>query len=78
MWNTCSILLYNSVITTVTFPEPGMDPFAERLKEKKSRVEKQEKNRLLNLKQAAKVGALPRFNPRPSQIYFSFQLSFSS
>ncbi|CAI9778976.1 unnamed protein product [Fraxinus pennsylvanica] len=39
--------------------EPGTDPFAERQKEKKSRVDKQEKNRLQNLKQAAKVGALP-------------------
>ncbi|KAL2487366.1 Ribosome biogenesis regulatory protein-like protein [Abeliophyllum distichum] len=39
--------------------EPGKDPFAERRKEKKSRVDKQEKNRLHNLKQAAKVGALP-------------------
>lgn len=39
--------------------EPGEDPFAKRLGEKKNRVEKQEKNRLQNLKQAAKVGALP-------------------
>ncbi|KAL2479715.1 Ribosome biogenesis regulatory protein-like protein [Abeliophyllum distichum] len=39
--------------------EPGTDPFAERRKEKKGRVDKQEKNRLRNLKQAAKVGALP-------------------
>lgn len=39
--------------------EPGEDPFGKRLKEKKNRVEKQEKNRLQNLKQAAKVGALP-------------------
>ncbi|CAA2980851.1 ribosome biogenesis regulatory homolog [Olea europaea subsp. europaea] len=39
--------------------EPGTDPFAERRKEKKSRVDKQEKNRLQNLKQAAKVGGLP-------------------
>ncbi|OVA00443.1 Ribosomal biogenesis regulatory protein [Macleaya cordata] len=39
--------------------EPGEDPFAKRQAEKKQRVEKQEKNRLQNLKQAAKVGALP-------------------
>ena len=41
--------------------EPGLDPFAKRQAEKKERVKKQEKNRLLNLKQAAKVDALPRF-----------------
>lgn len=39
--------------------EPGQDPFAKRQVEKKQRVEKQEKHRLYNLKQAAKVGALP-------------------
>ncbi|XP_058113121.1 ribosome biogenesis regulatory protein homolog [Magnolia sinica] len=39
--------------------EPGEDPFSKRQKEKKNRVEKQEKNRLQNLKQAAKVNALP-------------------
>ncbi|EOY31033.1 Ribosome biogenesis regulatory protein (RRS1) family protein isoform 2 [Theobroma cacao] len=39
--------------------EPGVDPFAKRQDDKKNRVEKQEKNRLQNLKQAAKVGALP-------------------
>ncbi|KAL8136123.1 ribosome biogenesis regulatory protein homolog [Apium graveolens] len=39
--------------------EPGQDPFAKRRTEKKQRVEKQEKNRLHNLKDAAKVGALP-------------------
>lgn len=39
--------------------EPGVDPFAKRRDEKKQRVEKQEKNRLGNLKNAAKVGALP-------------------
>ncbi|XP_059637983.1 ribosome biogenesis regulatory protein homolog [Cornus florida] len=38
---------------------PGEDPFAKRRSEKKQRVEKQEKNRLQNLKQAEKVGALP-------------------
>eukprot|EP00262_Sarcandra_glabra_P001795 TRINITY_DN1195_c0_g1_i2.p1 TRINITY_DN1195_c0_g1~~TRINITY_DN1195_c0_g1_i2.p1 ORF type:complete len:320 (+),score=74.99 TRINITY_DN1195_c0_g1_i2:170-1129(+) len=39
--------------------EPGVDPFSKRQTEKKKRVEKQEKNRLQNLKQAAKVGTLP-------------------
>ncbi|WKA05850.1 hypothetical protein VitviT2T_023788 [Vitis vinifera] len=39
--------------------EPGEDPFVKRQAEKKKRVEKHEKNRLQNLKQAAKVGALP-------------------
>ncbi|XP_031474144.1 ribosome biogenesis regulatory protein homolog [Nymphaea colorata] len=39
--------------------EPGVDPFSKRKAEKRKRVEKQEKNRLQNLKQAAKVGALP-------------------
>lgn len=39
--------------------EPGEDPFAKRRSEKKQRVEKQEKNRYQNLKEAAKVGALP-------------------
>ncbi|XP_076938434.1 ribosome biogenesis regulatory protein homolog, partial [Bidens hawaiensis] len=41
------------------FTEPGVDPFAKRRSEKKQRIEKQEKNRLQNLKEAAKVGALP-------------------
>lgn len=40
--------------------EPGEDPFAKRQEEKKKRVDKQEKNRLQNLKQAGKAGALPR------------------
>ncbi|KAG4190506.1 hypothetical protein ERO13_A07G035500v2 [Gossypium hirsutum] len=39
--------------------EPGEDPFAKRQDDKKKRVEKQEKNRFQNLKQAAKLGALP-------------------
>ncbi|XP_022987784.1 ribosome biogenesis regulatory protein homolog [Cucurbita maxima] len=39
--------------------EPGVDPFAKRQENKRKRVEKQENNRLQNLKQAAKVGALP-------------------
>ncbi|KAL5774788.1 hypothetical protein ACOSP7_012345 [Xanthoceras sorbifolium] len=38
---------------------PGEDPFAKRQTEKKQRVDKQERNRVQNLKQAAKVGALP-------------------
>ena len=45
--------------------EVGSDPFAQRLSEKKSRVAKQEKNQLENLKRAAKIGgkgALPRYN----------------
>lgn len=44
----------------VFFSEPGQDPFAKRQEEKKKRVEKQEKNRYSNLKEAAKAGALPR------------------
>ncbi|WCJ40904.1 hypothetical protein M5689_021803 [Euphorbia peplus] len=39
--------------------EPGVDPFTKRKSDKKKRVEKQEDNRLQNLKQAHKVGALP-------------------
>ncbi|XP_016467497.1 ribosome biogenesis regulatory protein homolog [Nicotiana tabacum] len=39
--------------------EPVQDPFAKRQEEKKKRVEKQEKNRLSNLKEAAKAAALP-------------------
>ncbi|CAL9168635.1 unnamed protein product [Musa hybrid cultivar] len=39
--------------------EPGEDPFSKRKAEKNKRIEKQEKNRPENLKQAAKVGALP-------------------
>ncbi|KAK6941642.1 Ribosomal biogenesis regulatory protein [Dillenia turbinata] len=39
--------------------EPGEDPFAKRKADKKKRVEKQEKNRLQNLKNAAKMGSLP-------------------
>ena len=45
--------------------EVGSDPFAQRISEKKSRVAKQEKNQLENLKRAAKIGgkgALPRYN----------------
>lgn len=39
--------------------EPGEDPFSKRKEDKKKRVEKQEKNHLQNLKQAAKADALP-------------------
>lgn len=39
--------------------EPGVDPFAKRKAEKKQRVENNEKNRLKNLKEASKNGALP-------------------
>ncbi|KAF7844613.1 ribosome biogenesis regulatory protein-like protein [Senna tora] len=39
--------------------DPEEDPFAKRRDNKKKRIEKQDKNRLQNLKQAAKVGALP-------------------
>ena len=39
--------------------DPEEDPFAKRKENKKKRVEKQENNRLQNLKQAAKLGALP-------------------
>ena len=41
--------------------EPGVDPFAKRVAEKKERVQKNQKNQLQNLKTAAKAGALPRF-----------------
>ena len=52
------------VAFTISFgltAEPGEDPFAMRLDDKKKRVGKQEKNRLENLKTAAKAGALPRY-----------------
>ncbi|KAH9308990.1 hypothetical protein KI387_036901, partial [Taxus chinensis] len=39
--------------------EPGEDPFNHRKGEKKERIQKNEKNRLENLKKAAKVGSLP-------------------
>ncbi|KAK7388614.1 hypothetical protein VNO78_23436 [Psophocarpus tetragonolobus] len=39
--------------------DPKDDPFAKRKENKKKRIEKQEKNRLQNLKEAAKFGALP-------------------
>uniref|UniRef100_A0A0E0PTB7 Serine protease n=1 Tax=Oryza rufipogon TaxID=4529 RepID=A0A0E0PTB7_ORYRU len=46
------------IVEAKSTDEPGVDPFAQR-KQKKKRVEKQGKNRLENLKKAAKVGALP-------------------
>eukprot|EP00252_Welwitschia_mirabilis_P016758 TRINITY_DN3712_c0_g1_i1.p1 TRINITY_DN3712_c0_g1~~TRINITY_DN3712_c0_g1_i1.p1 ORF type:complete len:323 (-),score=98.27 TRINITY_DN3712_c0_g1_i1:326-1294(-) len=39
--------------------EPGEDPFTRLRAEKKSRIQKNEQNRLQNLKNAAKAGALP-------------------
>ncbi|EPS73577.1 hypothetical protein M569_01177, partial [Genlisea aurea] len=47
------------IIEAKATDEPGTDPFTERAKEKKNRIGKQEANRLRNLKQANKVGALP-------------------
>ncbi|KAH0925171.1 hypothetical protein HID58_017427, partial [Brassica napus] len=47
------------IIEAKASDEPGEDPFAKRLDDKKKRVGKQEKNRLQNLKTAAKAGALP-------------------
>ncbi|ESQ52452.1 hypothetical protein EUTSA_v10016958mg [Eutrema salsugineum] len=47
------------IIEAKATDEPGEDPFAKRLDDKKKRVGKQEKNRLQNLKTAAKAGALP-------------------
>ncbi|XP_062203281.1 ribosome biogenesis regulatory protein homolog [Phragmites australis] len=47
------------IIEAKATDEAGVDPFAQRRDEKKKRVDKQEKNRLENLKRAAKVGALP-------------------
>lgn len=70
--------------------EVGVDVFAERVKEKKARVKKQEKNQLANLKQAAKARgvappgasamALPRYRDcrgkaGVSQLHLSHQLS---
>lgn len=52
------------------FADPEEDPFAKRKENKKNRIEKQEKNRLQNLKEAAKFGALPRFVK-----YLFFQLT---
>ncbi|CAN7007248.1 hypothetical protein IGI04_010574 [Brassica rapa subsp. trilocularis] len=47
------------IIEAKASDEPGEDPFAKRLDDKKKRVDKQQKNRLQNLKSAAKAGALP-------------------
>lgn len=49
-------------LSIAIFVEPGEDPFSKRKAEKKKRVAKQEKKRLVNLKQAAKAGALPRLS----------------
>ncbi|CAL4960185.1 unnamed protein product [Urochloa decumbens] len=43
------------IIDAKATDEPGVDPFALRRQEKKKRVEKQEKNRLENLKKAANL-----------------------
>ncbi|KAG9459658.1 hypothetical protein H6P81_004166 [Aristolochia fimbriata] len=45
------------IIEAKSSDEPGEDPFRKSEKEKKKRVEKQEKNRLQNLKQATKLEA---------------------
>ncbi|GMN60867.1 hypothetical protein TIFTF001_029956 [Ficus carica] len=47
------------IIDAKVTDEPGEDPFAKKRADKKKKIENQEKNRLQNLKQAAKVGALP-------------------
>ncbi|CAN6807728.1 unnamed protein product [Brassica oleracea] len=47
------------IIEAKASDEPGEDPFAKRLDDKKKRVDKQQQNRLQNLKSAAKAGALP-------------------
>lgn len=58
------IIISHSYIMTWYWPfcvDPREDPFAKRQVDKKKCVEKQDKNQLQNLKQAAKVGNLPRF-----------------
>lgn len=50
-----------SIMVLYHFADPEEDPFAKRRENKKKGIEKQEKNRLHNLKNAAKFGALPRF-----------------
>ncbi|XP_061353669.1 ribosome biogenesis regulatory protein homolog isoform X2 [Gastrolobium bilobum] len=47
------------IIEAKATDDPKEDPFAKRKENKKKRVEKQDKNRLQNLKEAAKFGALP-------------------
>ncbi|OWM65908.1 hypothetical protein CDL15_Pgr015333 [Punica granatum] len=47
------------IIEAKSTDEPGEDPFAKRRADKRKRVDKQEKNRVQNLKEAAKFGALP-------------------
>ncbi|GFP83300.1 ribosome biogenesis regulatory protein homolog [Phtheirospermum japonicum] len=56
------------IIEAKASDEPGTDPFDESLKEKKSKVDKKEKNRLHNLKQAQKAGALQRFSFLPLDV----------
>ncbi|XP_078433204.1 ribosome biogenesis regulatory protein (RRS1) family protein [Wolffia australiana] len=48
-----------AIIDAKLTDEPGEDPFSKRKAEKKTRVEKQEKNRLKNLTKAMKADALP-------------------
>ncbi|XP_052187487.1 ribosome biogenesis regulatory protein homolog [Diospyros lotus] len=48
-----------AIIEAKETDELGQDPFAKRRTDKKQQIAKQEKNRLKNLKEAAKVGALP-------------------
>ncbi|XP_027332527.1 ribosome biogenesis regulatory protein homolog isoform X2 [Abrus precatorius] len=47
------------IIEAKATDDPEEDPFAKRKENKKKRIEKQEKNRLQNLTEAAKFGALP-------------------
>jgi len=47
------------IIEAKASDEPGEDPFAKRIEDRKKKVGKQEKNRLQNLRVAAKAGALP-------------------
>lgn len=47
------------IIEAKSTDEPGEDPFSRKKTEKKSRVQKNEKSQLENLKKAAKFGALP-------------------
>lgn len=47
------------IIVAKPTDEPGTDPFEKQKVDKKQRVEKQEKNRLRNLKEASDSGALP-------------------
>lgn len=61
LWSCITSLIFSTLYECFWITaEPGVDPFAKRLDEKKKRVGKQEKNRLQNLKAAEKAGALPR------------------